>query len=108
MERPALASLLLLGSVSLYCGCAVRRPAGTAAQVTQKDPRAELKGSYIYADGSGLSRYNMLTADLLVRIFRFMYRHEYFQQFYDALPVAGVDGTIYDRMKTKVKFFAVL
>lgn len=57
------------------------------------------KGTYFYADGSGLSRRNLITADLLVRIFRFMYRHEYFQQFYDALPIAGVDGTIAGRMK---------
>ncbi len=57
------------------------------------------KGTYLYADGSGLSRRNLITADLLVRIFKFMYRHKYFAQFYDALPVAGVDGTIAGRMK---------
>ncbi len=57
------------------------------------------KGTYLYADGSGLSRRNLITADLLVRIFKFMYRHKYFPQFYDALPVAGVDGTIFARMK---------
>jgi D-alanyl-D-alanine carboxypeptidase/D-alanyl-D-alanine-endopeptidase (penicillin-binding protein 4) len=57
------------------------------------------KGTYYYADGSGLSRRNLVTADLLVRIFKFMYRHRYFQQFYDALPIASVDGTIAGRMK---------
>ena len=57
------------------------------------------KGTYFYADGSGLSRRSLITADLLVRIFKFMYRQKYFQQFYDALPVAGVDGTLAGRMK---------
>jgi D-alanyl-D-alanine carboxypeptidase/D-alanyl-D-alanine-endopeptidase (penicillin-binding protein 4) len=57
------------------------------------------KGTYFYADGSGLSRRNLITADQLVRIFKFMYRHKYFQQFYDALPVGGVDGTIAGRLK---------
>ncbi len=57
------------------------------------------KGTYFYADGSGLSRRNLISADLLVRIFKFMYHHKYFPQFYDALPIAGVDGTITARLK---------
>jgi D-alanyl-D-alanine carboxypeptidase/D-alanyl-D-alanine-endopeptidase (penicillin-binding protein 4) len=56
-------------------------------------------GSYAYVDGSGLSRLDLVSADTMVRIFKFMYRHKYFQQFYDALPIAGVDGTIASRMK---------
>ncbi len=44
------------------------------------------RGSYAYADGSGLSRLNLLSADLLVRIFKFMHRQPCFPQFYDALP----------------------
>ncbi len=57
------------------------------------------KGTYFYADGSGLSRRNLISADLAVRILKFMYRNRYFQQFYDALPVAGVEGTVAGRMK---------
>jgi len=57
------------------------------------------KGSYAYVDGSGLSRMNLVSADALVRIFKYMYRHKLFPQFYDALPVGGVDGTIASRMK---------
>lgn len=57
------------------------------------------KGTYLYADGSGLSRHNLISADLIVRIFKFMYHHKSFAQFYDALPVGGVDGTISGRMK---------
>lgn len=57
------------------------------------------KDTYVYADGSGLSRYNLLSPDLLVRILKFMHRHRHFAHFYDALPIAGVDGTIQDRLK---------
>jgi D-alanyl-D-alanine carboxypeptidase/D-alanyl-D-alanine-endopeptidase (penicillin-binding protein 4) len=57
------------------------------------------RGTYLYADGSGLSRRDLISADLLVRIFKYMYHHKYFPQFYEALPIAGVDGTITGRMK---------
>jgi D-alanyl-D-alanine carboxypeptidase/D-alanyl-D-alanine-endopeptidase (penicillin-binding protein 4) len=56
-------------------------------------------GTYQYADGSGLSRRNLISADLLVRIFKYMYHQKCFSQFYDALPIGGVDGTIASRMK---------
>jgi D-alanyl-D-alanine carboxypeptidase/D-alanyl-D-alanine-endopeptidase (penicillin-binding protein 4) len=55
--------------------------------------------TYTIADGSGLSRYNYLTADTIMHILRKMYWHAQFKPFYDALPVAGVDGTIKNRMK---------
>jgi D-alanyl-D-alanine carboxypeptidase/D-alanyl-D-alanine-endopeptidase (penicillin-binding protein 4) len=57
------------------------------------------KGSYSYADASGLSRLNLVSADILVRILGYMYRHPLFPFFYDALPIAGIDGTLEDRMK---------
>ncbi len=57
------------------------------------------RGTYAYVDGSGLSRQNLVSADMLVRIFKFMYRNKYFPIFYDALPIAGVDGTIRTRLK---------
>jgi D-alanyl-D-alanine carboxypeptidase/D-alanyl-D-alanine-endopeptidase (penicillin-binding protein 4) len=57
------------------------------------------KGSYSYADASGLSRLNLASADTLVRILRYIYPHQHFQSFYNALPVAGVDGTLAARLK---------
>jgi D-alanyl-D-alanine carboxypeptidase/D-alanyl-D-alanine-endopeptidase (penicillin-binding protein 4) len=56
-------------------------------------------GTYAYADGSGLSRQNLESADSLVRLLRYMRQHQYFEVFYDALPVAGVDGTLSERLK---------
>jgi D-alanyl-D-alanine carboxypeptidase/D-alanyl-D-alanine-endopeptidase (penicillin-binding protein 4) len=57
------------------------------------------KGSYSYADASGLSRLNLASADTLVRILRYMYKHPRFAFFYGSLPIAGVDGTLEARMR---------
>jgi D-alanyl-D-alanine carboxypeptidase/D-alanyl-D-alanine-endopeptidase (penicillin-binding protein 4) len=57
------------------------------------------ESSYVYVDGSGLSRYNYLSPEAIVRLLRVMARRPEFQVFYDALPIAGVDGTIERRMR---------
>jgi serine-type D-Ala-D-Ala carboxypeptidase/endopeptidase (penicillin-binding protein 4) len=60
--------------------------------------------SYAYADASGLSRLNLVTADMMIRILTYMYPHKYFNHFYDALSIAGVDGTLKNRMtKTRAE-----
>jgi D-alanyl-D-alanine carboxypeptidase/D-alanyl-D-alanine-endopeptidase (penicillin-binding protein 4) len=55
--------------------------------------------SYIYVDGSGLSRYNYVSPDALVRLLRVMARRPEFDVYYESLPIAGVDGTIRNRMR---------
>ncbi|MCL5006241.1 MAG: D-alanyl-D-alanine carboxypeptidase/D-alanyl-D-alanine-endopeptidase [Acidobacteria bacterium] len=55
-----------------------------------------------FADGSGLSRYNLVTPDALIKLLGFMAGSRYFKDFYDALPVAGVDGTLADRFENTV------
>jgi serine-type D-Ala-D-Ala carboxypeptidase/endopeptidase (penicillin-binding protein 4) len=57
------------------------------------------KESYSYSDASGLSRMNLVSADSLIRILGHMNRSPHFSLFYDALPIAGVDGTLAARMK---------
>ena len=55
---------------------------------------------YLQADGSGLSRYNYLTAGVLVTVLTRMYSEDrHYEPFITALPIAGVDGTIAGRMK---------
>lgn len=54
---------------------------------------------YVVRDGSGLSRHNYLTPETIVTILAQMREHPAFQLFYDALPIAGVDGTIRNRMR---------
>ena len=53
------------------------------------------------ADGSGVSLYNYLTAEAQVSMLRYAYRNNnIYQYFYPALPIAGVDGTLANRMKS--------
>jgi len=50
-------------------------------------------------DGSGLSRHDYVAPETIVRVLDAMRKHPDFRAFYDALPIAGVDGTIGSRMK---------
>jgi D-alanyl-D-alanine carboxypeptidase/D-alanyl-D-alanine-endopeptidase (penicillin-binding protein 4) len=50
-------------------------------------------------DGSGLSRRDLITASATVQLLTYMSRHRFASAFRDALPVAGVDGTLAKRMK---------
>jgi D-alanyl-D-alanine carboxypeptidase/D-alanyl-D-alanine-endopeptidase (penicillin-binding protein 4) len=50
-------------------------------------------------DGSGLSRHDYVSPRTLVRVLDAMRLHPDFRVFYDALPIAGVDGTIGTRMR---------
>lgn len=55
---------------------------------------------YRIADGSGLSLYNHLTGWLEVMVLRHAYRNpQIFTHFYNALPIAGMDGTLSGRMR---------
>ncbi|MDR1728543.1 MAG: D-alanyl-D-alanine carboxypeptidase/D-alanyl-D-alanine-endopeptidase [Acidobacteriota bacterium] len=60
------------------------------------------KGSYVYADASGLSRRNLVSADILVKVLGFMHRQPTFPRFYASLAVAGTDGTLKNRLKKTV------
>ena len=51
------------------------------------------------ADGSGLSRHNLISPETIVRVLDAMQRDTAFAVFYNTMPVAGIDGTLKDRMK---------
>ena len=53
----------------------------------------------VMLDGSGLSRGNLITADVTLGLLTHMSRHRYAQVFRDAQPIAGIDGTLRNRMK---------
>jgi D-alanyl-D-alanine carboxypeptidase/D-alanyl-D-alanine-endopeptidase (penicillin-binding protein 4) len=52
-----------------------------------------------YRDGSGLSRHDYVTPRAVVKVLDAMRRHAAFDLFRQALPLAGVDGTIAGRLK---------
>ena len=55
--------------------------------------------SLVLSDGSGLSRNDMITAEATVQLLTFMSKHRYADVFRTALPIAGVDGTLRNRLK---------
>ena len=54
---------------------------------------------FINVDGSGLSRKNFIAPVAMATLLRYMYFHPYFKYFLASLPIAGVDGTIKNRMQ---------
>ncbi len=52
-----------------------------------------------YRDGSGLSRHDYVTPRALVRVLDAMRQSTWFEAYRTALPLAGVDGTLRNRMK---------
>jgi D-alanyl-D-alanine carboxypeptidase/D-alanyl-D-alanine-endopeptidase (penicillin-binding protein 4) len=56
-------------------------------------------GTYAYMDGSGLSRYNYTSPEILVMVLEGMRKSNDWDVWYKDLPIAGVDGTLKNRMK---------
>ncbi|MES2179699.1 MAG: D-alanyl-D-alanine carboxypeptidase/D-alanyl-D-alanine-endopeptidase [Gemmatimonadota bacterium] len=59
---------------------------------------AEADG-FAVRDGSGLSRHDYLAPRTIIHVLHAIRQHPDFNVFFDALPIAGVDGTIRARMK---------
>lgn len=58
-----------------------------------------LPDGFAVRDGSGMSRHDYVTPETIVRVLDAMRTGRNFSVWYDALPIAGVDGTISSRMK---------
>ncbi|MGC7559166.1 serine-type D-Ala-D-Ala carboxypeptidase [Pasteurella sp. PK-2025] len=54
-------------------------------------------GNSIIADGSGLSRHNLLAPHTLLQVLEYIAKHEAQLQLMDSFPIAGVDGTLSGR-----------
>ena len=90
----------LLKAIGATGGAPATAAAGRAAAQRIFDAWAIEPGSYVQADGSGLSRYDYVTADMIVRLLERMHtdaRHR--DAFHATLPIAGKDGTISTRMR---------
>jgi D-alanyl-D-alanine carboxypeptidase/D-alanyl-D-alanine-endopeptidase (penicillin-binding protein 4) len=57
------------------------------------------KDEVLFDEGSGLSRNNLATPNATVALLEFAARRPWSETFIQALPVAGVDGTLRERMK---------
>jgi len=53
----------------------------------------------VQTDGSGLSRHDMVTPRAFVTLLTYAQKQPWFAEYYASLPVAGVDGTLNERMK---------
>jgi serine-type D-Ala-D-Ala carboxypeptidase/endopeptidase (penicillin-binding protein 4) len=57
------------------------------------------KGDVLLEEGSGLSRRDVITPNATIALLKFMHSHKFAGIYRDGLPVAGVDGTLKNRMK---------
>jgi D-alanyl-D-alanine carboxypeptidase/D-alanyl-D-alanine-endopeptidase (penicillin-binding protein 4) len=63
-----------------------------------------IPSQYKFADGSGLSLYNYISPELEVKMLRYAYQNDnIYIHLNQALPIAGVDGTLKKRMKDSVE-----
>ena len=70
-----------------------------AAQVAL-DAWSVPRDAYVMYDGSGLSRYNYLTAETVTTVLTRMHRDpRHHEPFVSTLPIAGADGTLASRLK---------
>jgi D-alanyl-D-alanine carboxypeptidase/D-alanyl-D-alanine-endopeptidase (penicillin-binding protein 4) len=90
-----------VSDVSDTCRCGGASAAGGRAVVQSTlQPWGVANESIIQRDGSGLSRYDYVTADALVTILVHVARDDRLRGPFEAsLPIAGRDGTIANRMK---------
>ncbi len=56
-------------------------------------------GDVVQEDGSGLSRHDLVTPRAFVALLLYAQKQAWFPVYFDSLPVAGIDGTLSDRMK---------
>ncbi|MBK7630316.1 MAG: D-alanyl-D-alanine carboxypeptidase/D-alanyl-D-alanine-endopeptidase [Ignavibacteriales bacterium] len=57
--------------------------------------------NYRIVDGSGVSHYNVVSAELLVNILKYFYSKnpKLYEVLYNSFPIAGLDGTLENRMR---------
>lgn len=108
-----IAAQTLKPSQNLYTELTLRalgKVTGTDPKLTSDEAgiaavRAFLQGAgidpnkIVMLDGSGLSQRDRVTAEATLQLLIYMNRHRYANAFREALPIAGIDGTLRNRMK---------
>lgn len=94
------AEMLLYAIAEKYSG----RPASTKNGITIVNDLIKLCGhlpdKYRIVDGSGVSHYNLVTAELITDMLKYIYYYEpdLFKVLLRTLPIGGIDGTLQKRM----------
>ncbi len=101
MQKPSQNQIaeILLKTLGLERGGAGRADSGAAVVGRQLMAWGASGDGFVVRDGSGLSRYDYLSPETLVRTMAAMRRDTAFAIYYSALPIAGVDGTMRNRLK---------
>ena len=73
--------------------------AGAEVETTQLRDWGIDSTQVVVYDGSGLSRHDLVSPETIVKVLTAMQKDTAFSVYYDAFPIAGVDGTISSRMK---------
>ena len=94
------AEMLLYAMAFKYSGPHASAKKGT----TLIDSLITLSGlnpqNYKIADGSGVSRYNLVSTELLLDVLKYVYSKPLlFGEIFKSFPIAGMDGTLKNRMK---------
>jgi serine-type D-Ala-D-Ala carboxypeptidase/endopeptidase (penicillin-binding protein 4) len=59
-------------------------------------------GDVMQTDGSGLSRHDLVTPRAVVALLKYAQTQPWFAPYYASLPVAGVDGTLENNLRTTI------
>lgn len=85
---------------ALYGRCPVQQHMGPKIIKSHLDYTLDMPQNYHIADGSGLSLYTYLSADIIMQVLRQIYtKKDIHDIFMSALPQAGVSGTMKHRCK---------
>lgn len=90
---------LLMRAVGLELTGSGSADSGQAAIERQLLEWGAAPDGFVIRDGSGLTRHDLVTPSTIVTVLDAMTRDPAFELYYDALPIAGVDGTIEYRMR---------
>jgi D-alanyl-D-alanine carboxypeptidase/D-alanyl-D-alanine-endopeptidase (penicillin-binding protein 4) len=65
--------------------------------------------NYRIVDGSGVSHYNLVSVELIIKLLKYLYKQPkgIFETFLNSLPISGIDGTLKNRMKNDITFSKV-
>lgn len=69
------------------------RNSAKAMKEILKDHSIDLENAYI-ADGSGLSRHNLMSAELFMSVMQYVYQHDAQLGLLKSFSIAGIDGTL--------------